>query len=155
MSRKTLKVAPAGALVACGGFATGIAWATPGQGITATILAGPVTLDPSTSGARAETRRSTSRPRASRTCILQQDRAGGHTGWHSHPGPVFVMITAGTMTKYVAGDPTPAIYPAGTGFVEDGGVVHVAGNAGDVDLQFVAFHLIPKGGAVRIDEPQP
>ena len=52
---------------------------------------------------------------------------GGHTGWHSHPGPVFVMVTAGTLTKYEADDPdlTPQVYPKGTGFVEYPGVVHI------------------------------
>ena len=82
---------------------------------------------------------------------------GGDTGWHSHPGPVFVMITAGTGSLYFADDPTftPEVYPAGTGFVEEGGDVHIFRNEGDTDLVVVALFLVPQGAPRRIDEPAP
>ena len=81
---------------------------------------------------------------------------GGHTGWHSHPGPVFVMVTAGTLAFYQADDPdNPTYYDAGEGFVEDAGRVHLAANEGDVDLELDAFLLIPQGEPARIDEPAP
>src|SRR5215207_2254316 len=46
MNKKALKLMWVGALVACagGGGAIGLAWATPGVGITTTILAGPTAL---------------------------------------------------------------------------------------------------------------
>src|SRR5688500_15515382 len=44
MSRKTMQLVLAGAFVAAGGFAAGLAWATPGVGISTTILAGPSLL---------------------------------------------------------------------------------------------------------------
>ena len=31
---------------------------------------------------------------------------GAHTGWHTHPGPSLVTVTAGTITAYEASDPT-------------------------------------------------
>ena len=31
---------------------------------------------------------------------------GSHTGWHSHPGPVFITVTQGTLTYYLYDDPT-------------------------------------------------
>ena len=32
--------------------------------------------------------------------------AGGQSGWHTHPGPVFIQVVYGTMTFYQADDPT-------------------------------------------------
>ena len=160
MNRKTFKLTLAGAFVACafGGFAVGIAYATAGQGVTATLIAGPVALDEININVKVDddthVKIKTEGEWVSRV-VHYKIVPGGYTGWHSHPGPVFVMITAGTMTKYEAGDPTPAVYPAGTGFVEGAGDVHNAGNAGTTDLQFVAFFLTPAGAAIRIDEPAP
>ena len=31
---------------------------------------------------------------------------GGNSGWHGHPGPVLVVVKAGTVTFYEADDPT-------------------------------------------------
>ena len=45
---------------------------------------------------------------------------GSHTGWHSHPGPVFITVTQGTLTYYLYDDPTctPRRVSAGGGFVD-------------------------------------
>ena len=160
MSKMKSKLVLAGVLVGCafGGIGIGVAWATPGAGVISTLIAGPVALDEINIVSQSKTHGVMIKTRGEwETRVVGYTIApGGHTGWHSHPGPVFVMITAGTMTKYEATDPTTAIvYHAGTGFVEPGGDAHIAGNAGDVDLKFVAFFLIPKGAAPRIDEPAP
>src|SRR4029077_12020816 len=31
---------------------------------------------------------------------------GGNSGWHSHPGPVLVLVTQGSVVNYHANDPT-------------------------------------------------
>ena len=84
---------------------------------------------------------------------------GGHTGWHSHPGPVFVTIQAGTMTFYDADDPTcaPGTYATGESFIDEGGGhVHIARNEGLSDLVLYATYLIPVGSAgFRTDVPDP
>jgi quercetin dioxygenase-like cupin family protein len=83
---------------------------------------------------------------------------GGHTGWHSHPGPVFVTIAAGTMTFVYADEPncTPTIYQTGDSFIDPGGGrVHIARNLGSTDLVLSATYLTPVGAAVRIDAPDP
>lgn len=83
---------------------------------------------------------------------------GGHTGWHSHPGPVFVTIAAGTMTFYDADDPTcsPGTYLTGDAFIDrGGGHVHIARNEGTVDLVLYATYLVPVGAAIRTDAPNP
>ncbi|MBI2781110.1 MAG: hypothetical protein HYX55_04855 [Chloroflexi bacterium] len=83
---------------------------------------------------------------------------GGHTGWHSHPGPVFVTIAAGTMTFYDAADPscTPITYAAGATFVDRGvDSIHIARNEGTSNLVIYATYLVPVGAAVRTDEVDP
>ena len=42
---------------------------------------------------------------------------GGSTGWHTHPGPVFITVLQGTVTFYEVDDPTctPTVVSAGQG----------------------------------------
>jgi len=84
---------------------------------------------------------------------------GGHTGWHSHPGPVVVLIKSGQLSFYDSEDPacTVRTYPAGSSFVDRGqGHVHTAHNEGSVDLVLWATYFdVPAGGAFRIDAPDP
>ncbi len=146
------------AACACGAIALSIARATPGQGAIPVLIAGPVLMDDIDTKSRTDTHDVKIKTQGlSDTYLVHFTiEPGGHTGWHSHPGPVFVMITAGTMTLYQADNPdNPAVYPAGTGFVEDAGRVHIARNEGDVDLELDAFFLLPEGAPLRIDEPAP
>ena len=83
---------------------------------------------------------------------------GGTFGWHSHPGPSLVIVTAGTATFYLGDDPTctPHVVqaPGGT-FVDGGNDVHLVRNEGAINLVTVVVSLIPQGAARRIDEPNP
>jgi quercetin dioxygenase-like cupin family protein len=82
---------------------------------------------------------------------------GGHFGWHSHPGPSLVIVKSGTSTFYRGDDPdcTPQVHPAGTAYVDPGGVVHIARNEGSQELVLLVTRLTPVGAAPRIDEPDP
>ena len=84
---------------------------------------------------------------------------GGSTGWHSHPGPAFIVVTQGTITLYDGNDPTctPHRYGPGTGFFDPGfGHVHLARNEGTTPVTEVVTYLnVPPGGSPRIDEPAP
>jgi quercetin dioxygenase-like cupin family protein len=87
---------------------------------------------------------------------------GGHTGWHSHPGPVVVVVASGELTFYDAEDPTCTgiAYPAGSAFVDPGhGHVHIARNLSTTEnLELYATYFeVPPGvaGAQRIDAPDP
>ena len=46
----------------------------------------------------------------------------GSTGWHKHPGPVYITVTSGQLTFYEYDDPTcsPQVYSKGQGFVDYG-----------------------------------
>jgi quercetin dioxygenase-like cupin family protein len=162
MSHKTLKMMVVAVFVAGAlGVALKVAWATPPKGVTNILLAGPVALDDidvvletPRYGAIIQTRGDSDAYVRQLTIV-----PGGDTGWHSHPGPVFALVTAGTGSLYFADDPTftPEIYSAGTGFVEGGGIddVHIFRNEGDVNLQVTVFFLVPHGAPARIDQPAP
>ncbi len=96
-----------------------------------------------------------------RETVIQQIIIGpdGHTGWHSHPGPVVVLIKSGQMSFYDSEDPTCTVrtYSAGQAFVDSGqGHVHIARNEGSENLELWATYFdVPTGGAFRIDAPNP
>jgi len=78
--------------------------------------------------------------------------AGGSTGWHFHPGPTFIIVTQGTLTRYQSVDPTctGTNYGPSTGFFESPGDVHIARNQGATTVVgMVAYLDVPVGGAVK------
>ena len=82
---------------------------------------------------------------------------GGTFGWHSHPGPSLVIIKTGALTLYRGDDPdcTPQVFAAGSGFVDQGGDVHLVRNEGSIETVVYVTSLVPRGAARRIDEPSP
>ena len=82
---------------------------------------------------------------------------GGQSGWHSHPGPVFIQVVSGTMTFYDSTDPTctPIVRTAGQGFLDYGDHAHIARNESAAVAQNVVTYFAPPGVALRVDEPRP
>jgi len=84
---------------------------------------------------------------------------GGYTGWHTHPGPVLVLVKAGALTLYSGEDPTCTgrTYTAGQAFVDRGqGHVHIGRNEGSENLEiWSAYFDVPPGQPFRIDAPSP
>jgi quercetin dioxygenase-like cupin family protein len=83
-----------------------------------------------------------------------------HTGWHSHHGPVVVVVAAGTMTLYQGDDPscTPHVYTAGQVFVDPGqGNVHIARNEDrSVGVVLLATYFdVPAGAGPAIAHANP
>jgi quercetin dioxygenase-like cupin family protein len=81
---------------------------------------------------------------------------GGAFPWHRHPGPVWVIVTRGTLTYYDAAC-APHQYPAGSVFFDRGTVTHTARNEGAEPLEVMATILLPAdaGEAVTIPFPAP
>ena len=85
---------------------------------------------------------------------------GGHTGWHSHPGPAVAMVKAGALGIYSSDDPTctPRVFLAGQAFVDSGqGHVHLARNLSlteNVEV-WVTYFDVPPGGSPRLDAANP
>jgi quercetin dioxygenase-like cupin family protein len=84
---------------------------------------------------------------------------GGHTGWHTHPGPTFVAVAQGEGTLYHAMSGCPATKSAtGSGFMQPPTEVHNMRNEGSTPLVLWAFYALPPGtsnAAIRIDQPRP
>ena len=136
----------------------GTVLATPPTGVTPTVFGigqfGPI----NTKGKIGPWRARIKVTRATDIHVLSNTIApGGSFGWHSHPGPSFVIIKSGTATVYFGADPTctPHRFPAGTGFVDRGLDVHVVRNEGAVDLVTVVVSFVPRGAPRRIDKPDP
>jgi len=82
---------------------------------------------------------------------------GGTFGWHSHPGPSLVIVKSGALTLYRGDDPAcmPEVIEAGSGFVDEGGDVHLVRNEGSVETVVYVTSFVPVGAPRRIDEPSP
>lgn len=83
---------------------------------------------------------------------------GSNSGWHSHPGPAYVLVIQGTLTNYQGDDPTctGVKISAGEGFVEPGLQVHIVRNETAAPAVVVATLLnVPVGGSYRIDANPP
>lgn len=80
---------------------------------------------------------------------------GGTSGWHTHPGPVIVNVTKGTLELVNERDCVVRTYGAGEAFVDPGqGNVHVARNAGDTAAEAVATFLgVPDGAPATVWAP--
>jgi hypothetical protein len=85
--------------------------------------------------------------------------AGGHTGWHSHPGPAIALVKNGELTLYSGDDPTCTghTFGASQGFVDSGqGHVHIARNLTTQNTEvWVTYLDVPPGESVRNDKPDP
>jgi quercetin dioxygenase-like cupin family protein len=81
--------------------------------------------------------------------------AGGYSGWHSHPGPVFISVKEGTMTFYEA-DCQAVVKTAGEGFLDVGTHAHFARNETTAPATTVVTYFIPPHTTtLRMDQPQP
>jgi quercetin dioxygenase-like cupin family protein len=72
---------------------------------------------------------------------------GGTFGWHTHPGPVLVAVSAGTLTVYEPshGRCVRSTVTAGDAFIENGGDIHLARNEETTPVQLNAIFLAPTG----------
>lgn len=81
---------------------------------------------------------------------------GSSTGWHTHPGPVFITVVEGAVTFYEADDPTctPKVVYAGEGYV-DTGRGHLGRNESGQPARDVTVILAPVGEPFRGELPEP
>lgn len=133
--------------------------ASPPSGVTATVLARGtfpsfnVRSDPL--GPIADFRAHSIAPID--IVVRRHDYApGASTGWHQHPGPIFITVTQGQLTYYEYDDPTctPHVITAGQGFV-DTGDGHIVRNETDQPAEDISVITAPVGGAFRTELPAP
>ena len=82
---------------------------------------------------------------------------GGNVGWHTHPGPGFVQVTAGTASFYEAGDQScsPTVLSVGQAWLDRGETTHIVRNETNAPVTILATLFVPPGAVPRIDEPAP
>jgi hypothetical protein len=149
------------ASIVCAAIFASAAMATPPSGVALNLVLGRATLPPfdiqpddSPFGIQS----------ANSTDVVIQHvilkPTTGSTGWHTHPGPLFVTVVFGALTLYDGDDAacTPHTFKAGQGFVDRGfGHVHIARNESTTDpAELYASYLnVPPGGLFRLDAPNP
>lgn len=146
------------------GVPTVLIWATSGSG-TQSVLIGRATFQP-TSGKVLQVQRVQppdwamvvqGRPAVDVAVQVITFQPGGQSGWHRHPGPVFISVATGEMTFYESDDPDcrPIIRHAGEGYLDTGEHAHIARNESAAPATNVVTYFAPPGAALRIDAPSP
>jgi|ERR1700693_1030924 len=83
---------------------------------------------------------------------------GGFSGWHSHPGLVLVVVTSGTLTRYMR-DCSKETFTAGQTAVELGSTwIMTIRNESSTPAEALATLIVPAGtlnADLRIDQPAP
>jgi cupin domain len=156
---KSLAAAAVAAMVMLVGAGT-MAIASPPSGVTPTVLARgtydsfKVISNPAGPGMfKAESKE------AIDVVVRRHEyAAGGSTGWHAHPFPVFITVIQGQVTFYDYDDPTctPVVVSAGQGYV-DSGHGHLGRNLTSQPAIDISVIMAPVGGAFRqeLDAPGP
>ena len=69
---------------------------------------------------------------------------GGDTGWHTHPGPVIVVVKSGALTE-IHRNGCVTVHPAGSVFFESEGEVHRAINQTGMPAEVYVNFISPAG----------
>jgi quercetin dioxygenase-like cupin family protein len=138
-----------------------VVFATAGSGAVGTIMARAAFTDPVDIKIKLRGEHEVIHVPHAQDTVMQQIviAPGGHTGWHSHPGPAIALVKSGELTLYSSEDETCTGQPfgVGQGFVDSGqGHVHMARNLTAQPAEvWVTYLDVPPGGSVRIDVPDP
>jgi len=138
-----------------------LTWASPASGVTPTLI-GRATYEPfkveTDSLVNFEAKAKSHVDMVVRTHDYAPvgSTPGGSTGWHTHPGPVFVNVIQGQVTFYEADDPTctPHVVSAGQGYV-DNGRGHLGRNETGQPAKDVSVILAPVNLPFRGELPAP
>lgn len=133
-------------------------WASSPSGVTATVLS-RVTFEPfkvKTDPSSAVDFQAKSKSDMDVIIRKHDYLANSSTGWHMHPGPVFITVVSGQLTFYDYDDPTctPHVVTAGYGYV-DTGHGHIGRNETNAPAQDISVILAPVGGAFRSELSAP
>jgi quercetin dioxygenase-like cupin family protein len=160
LNRKALRVSALAAIIifAAMGPLAAPTKATPPSGLKSTQIGSGVLPEPVR--VMLEDARTGHAPRleADRIVISEfQLQSGGETGWHGHGGPVWAVVTAGTLHLYSAEDQDcqPEVVPQGTVFLDPGDHIHNARNEGEEVVTVYATFMLPEDGELRIDKDDP
>lgn len=146
------------ALLCAGAASVAMAWASPPTGVTPNVLSRGSYPAFSVEGAREGGVDFQAKSGAPVDVIVRRHEYAPHgqTGWHTHPGPIFITVVQGTVKFYERNDPscTPKIVKAGEGYVDDGHG-HLGVNDSDEPAVDVSVILAPVGKSFRDELPAP
>jgi hypothetical protein len=134
-----------------------VGWASPADGVTPTLIgrgtydAFKVKADNDFFEFEAE-----AKPEIDIVVRTHDYAIDGHTGWHTHPGPVFITVLEGELTFYEYDDSTCTgkVVKAGGGYV-DTGHGHLARNESGALAKDVTVIIAPVGLPFRGELPAP
>ncbi|WP_328993120.1 cupin domain-containing protein [Kribbella sp. NBC_01245] len=135
--RTQFRAALAGAAVLTMTFTPVIADATPGRGVTGTIIAKTTVGDTDYT---------------LRRIVIDP---GGSTGWHYHDGMLYAAVEGGTLTHSDSTCKPDGIYSKGAVFTEPSDQVHIGRNLGTKPLVLNVLYVLPKGSPLAQDAPNP
>jgi len=135
-----------------------IAWASTAVGVTPTVI-GRATYEPfkvKTDPDSLVDFEAKAKSHFDMVVRTHDYAVGGSTGWHTHPGPVFINVIQGQVTFYEADDPTctPHVVSAGQGYV-DTGHGHLGRNETGLPAKDVSVILAPVNLPFRGELPAP
>jgi len=138
---------------------TALTWASPAIGVTPTLIGRgtydrfKINIPP---GQAPFEYMAQAKPAIDMVVQTHDFQPGASTGWHQHPGPVFITVTQGELTFYERDDPTcsPKVFTAGEGFV-DTGDGHIGRNESGALAKDVTVAIAPVGGAFRTELSAP
>lgn len=137
----------AGAAAVCGvGIMAGSAYATPPEGDSVRTELAQGTTDAPVSIV------TDGRP----TTLYVQSATlhpGASSGWHTHPGPEYSVVTDGTVAVQTATDCTLTNFVDGQAVFIPGGMPHRVANTSPLDASVVVTYTLPADVAVRGDAP--
>ncbi|MFS0692148.1 cupin domain-containing protein [Streptomyces nitrosporeus] len=133
-----------GACVAALGPVSAAAVATPGGGVSGTVVA------KGTSEGELEVRAPEGRADVTFREIVVEP--GGSTGWHTHRGQLIAVVQSGTLTRTLH-DCSTEVTPAGTSFIEPSGAGHrhIGRNLGTEPVVLWVTYLLPEGSELSDD----
>ena len=121
--------------------------ATPGTGVSDTVLAKGTSPDGIVVSSRGNTD----------VTVHQITIApGGSTGWHYHEGELIAVVKSGTLTRTLRDCSTERTSPGGS-FVEPAGQnhIHIGRNLGTEPVVLLVTSVLPAGRQLSYDAPQP
>ena len=135
-----------------------IAVASPATGVTPLVLARG-TYEPFKAKTDADSAVDfDAKTKTQNDVIVRQHSYAAHasTGWHTHPGPVFITVVEGTLAFYEYDDPTctAKIVTQGQGYVDEGHG-HIGINPTDLPARDISVILAPVGAGFRGELPAP
>jgi len=157
IKRRVLLAGAALALLLTSSFVASTAFATSGNGVVPTPITSGVLPEPIRVKLKDHEGFGNGTAVSNINIVKYTVAPGGKFGWHQHSGPVWVVVQSGILTYYGAEDPTCTgqAFSAGSAFLDAGDHTHNARNETNAPVEIYAVFMLPAGGPVRIDMPDP